>query len=67
VRRRGPSPALRALRTLLILAVLAGVAVGAYLVVSESGQRGMQLNEQIQGDVNHAVQEIQELISENTR
>jgi serine/threonine-protein kinase len=67
VRRRGPSPALRALRTLLILAVLAGVAVGAYLVVSESGQRGVQLNEQIQGDVNQAVQEIQELISENTR
>jgi serine/threonine protein kinase len=67
VRRRRPGRALRALRTLLILAVLAGVAVGAYVLVSESGQRGVQLKEQIQGDVNQAVQEIQDLIDENTR
>jgi hypothetical protein len=67
VRRKRPSRALRALRTLLILAVLAAVGVGAYVIVTESGQRGVQLKEQIQGDVNQAVQEIQDLIDDNTR
>jgi serine/threonine protein kinase len=66
-RRRRPGAALRALRTLLILAVLAAVGVGAYMVVNESGQRGVQLKERIEGDVNQAVQEIQDLIDENTR
>jgi hypothetical protein len=66
-RRRGPSAAWRAIRTLLILAVLAAVAVGAYVLVNETGQRSVQLKRQIQGDVNQAVQEIQDLISENTR
>jgi serine/threonine protein kinase len=66
-RRRGPGRGLRLLRTLLILAVFAGVAVGAYVLVSETGQRGVQLKEQIEGDVNQAVQEIQDLINDNTR
>jgi eukaryotic-like serine/threonine-protein kinase len=66
-RRRRPGRALRLLRTLLILAVLAGVAVGAYVLTSETGQRGVQLKEQIEGDVNQAVDEIQQLIEDNTR
>jgi eukaryotic-like serine/threonine-protein kinase len=66
-RRRSGGGALRALRTLLILAVLAAVAVGAYTVVNESGQRSVQLKKRIQGDVNQAVQEIQDLIDQNTR
>jgi len=65
--RRRPRSAWRAIRTLLLLAILAAVAAGAYVLVSESGQRGVQLKEQIQGDVNQAVQEIQDLINENTR
>jgi eukaryotic-like serine/threonine-protein kinase len=65
--RRRPGRGLRLLRTLLILAVLTGVAVGAYVVTSEGGQRGVQLKEQIEGDVNQAVQEIQQLIDDNTR
>jgi eukaryotic-like serine/threonine-protein kinase len=65
--RRRPGRGLRLLRTLLILAVLAGVAVGAYVLTSETGRRGVQLKEQIQGDVNQAVQEIQDLIEQNTR
>jgi eukaryotic-like serine/threonine-protein kinase len=64
-RRRGG--ALRALRTLLILAVLAAAGVGAYLVVTQSTERGVQLKEQIEGDVDQAVQEIRDLIEENTR
>jgi serine/threonine protein kinase len=66
-RRKRGGGAWRAIRTLLILAVLAGVAVGAYVLVSESGQRGVQLKERIEGDVNQAVDEIQQLIDENTR
>ena len=66
-RRRRPGGAARTLRTLLILALFAAVAVGAYVLVTETGQRGAQLKEQIEGDVNQAVQEIQDLISDNTR
>jgi eukaryotic-like serine/threonine-protein kinase len=66
-RRKRASGVWRAIRTLLILAVLAAVAVGAYVVVSESGQRGVQLKEQVEGDVNQAIDEIQQLIDENTR
>jgi hypothetical protein len=35
--------------------------------VSETGQRGVRLEQRIEGDVNQAVQEIQDLIDENTR
>ena len=35
--------------------------------MTETGQRGVQLKEQIEGDVNQAVQEIQDLIDDNTR
>jgi serine/threonine protein kinase len=66
-RSKRPGGAWRTIRTLLILALFAVVAVGAYVLVSESGQRGVQLKEQIQGDVDQAVDEIQQLIDENTR
>jgi serine/threonine protein kinase len=56
-----------ALRTLLILLLLAAVGVGAYVLVSESGQRGVQLKERVQGDVEQAVNDIQDLIGDNTR
>jgi serine/threonine protein kinase len=64
---RRPSAVWRTIRTLLILAVLAAVAVGAYVLVTETGQRGVRLEQRIEGDVNQAVQEIQDLIDENTR
>ena len=53
--------------TLLILALLAGVAAGAYVLVSETGQRSVQLREDVRGTVDEAVQQIQDLISENTQ
>jgi serine/threonine-protein kinase len=65
--RPRPGSAWRAIRTLLLLAMLAAVAAGAYVLVNESGQRGVQLKQQIEGDVNQAVQEIQDLIDKNTR
>src|SRR5215218_10080796 len=66
-RSKRPGGAWPTIRTLLILALFAAVPVGAYVPVSESGQRGVQLKEQIQGDVDQAVDEIQQLIDENTR
>jgi len=65
--RRRPGGAWRMIRTLLVVAVLAGIAAGAYVVVTASGERGVQLKEQIEGDVQQAVDEIQQLISDNTR
>jgi len=77
-RRRAPAPAaarprrrpggfLRVLRTLLIVALLAVVGVGAYVLVDQSGRRGVQLKEQVQGDAQQAVDEIKDLIDDNTR
>ena len=52
-----------------MVVLLAAVAVGAYLIVDSSSGGGgqVQLNERIQGDVDQAVQSIQDLISENAR
>jgi eukaryotic-like serine/threonine-protein kinase len=66
-RRRGPRGIWRAVRALLLIALLAGIAAGAYVLVSETGQRSVQLKEDIEGGVDSAVQEIQDLISDNTR
>jgi hypothetical protein len=65
--RRRPGGAWRAIRALLVVALLAAVAAGAYVLVSESGQRSVQLREDIEGTVDDAVQQIQDLISENTQ
>ena len=67
--RKGPSSSARLLRALAVLVLLAAVAVGAYLIVDSSSGGGgqVQLNERIQGDVDQAVQSIQDLISDNTR
>jgi hypothetical protein len=37
------------------------------VLVGESGQRGVQLREQVRGNVDQAVDEIQTLIEDNTR
>jgi serine/threonine protein kinase len=64
-RRRGGG--LRALRTLLLLALLAAIAIGAYALVDQGSRRGVELREQVEGNVEHAVDEIQGLIEDNTR
>jgi serine/threonine-protein kinase len=66
-RPRRASGAARAFRTLLILALLAAVGIGVFLLASESGQQGVELKKQVQGDVDQAVQDIQDLIGDNTR
>jgi eukaryotic-like serine/threonine-protein kinase len=67
-RRKGPPGGARAMRALLVIVLLAAVAVGTYLIVdSSSGGGQVQLNERVQGDVDQAVQAIQDLISDNTR
>jgi serine/threonine-protein kinase len=65
--RRRPGGAWRTIRALLIAVLLAAVAAGAYVLVSETGQRSVQLKERVEGGVDQAVQEIQDLISENTQ
>ena len=66
-RERRPGGAVRALRTVLILALLAGIGFGAYTLATEGGQRGVELREQVEGNVDRAVDEIQGLIEDNTR
>ena len=67
VRGRRPGGALRALRTVLILALLCAIGVGAYVLIDESGQRSVQLRERVEGNVDQAVDEIEGLIEDNTR
>jgi eukaryotic-like serine/threonine-protein kinase len=66
-RPRRPGGFLRAIRTLLVLALLAGIGVGAYTLVDQTGQRGVELREQVEGDVDQAVDDIRGLIEDNTR
>jgi serine/threonine protein kinase len=63
-RRRG---AARRLMSLLAVLLVAAAAVAVYLVSSESSQRGVQLREQVRGDVDEAVQEIRDLVEDNVR
>jgi eukaryotic-like serine/threonine-protein kinase len=66
-RARRPGGFLRALRTLLILALLLVIGVGAYVLVNDGAQRGAELRRQVEGNVERAVDEIQGLIEDNTR
>jgi eukaryotic-like serine/threonine-protein kinase len=66
-RKRRPGSVLRAVRTLLILGLLAAIGIGAYTLASQTGQRGAELREQVEGDVQEAVDELQGLIEDNTR
>ncbi len=68
-RRKGPGTGARVARALLVVVLLAAVAIGAYLIVDSSSGGGgqVQLDERIEGDVDQAVQAIQDLIADNTR
>jgi hypothetical protein len=66
-RKRRPGGVLRAVRTLLVLALLAVIAIGAYTLADQGTQRGVELREQVEGNVDQAVEEIQGLIEDNTR
>jgi len=65
--RRRPGGVARALRALLILALLAAIGVGAFVLADQSGRRSVQLREQVEGNVERAVDELQGLIEDNTR
>jgi hypothetical protein len=66
-RTRRPAGALRALRTLLLLALLCAIGAGAYVLINQGSDRSVQLREQVEGNVDQAVNEIQGLIEDNTR
>jgi eukaryotic-like serine/threonine-protein kinase len=63
-RRRSP---LRALRGLLVLALIAAIAVGAYVLVNSASQRSVQLKEDVSGDVQQTIDQVKDLIRDNTR
>ena len=58
---------LRALRTLLLLALLCGVGGRRLHAGDQTGQQSVQLRERVQGDVEQAVDEIKGLIEDNMR
>jgi eukaryotic-like serine/threonine-protein kinase len=66
-RKRTPGGFVRTLRTLLVVGLLVAIGAGAYVLVDETGRRGVQLRERIEGNVDQAVEEIQGLIDDNTR
>jgi hypothetical protein len=65
--RRRAGGAGRALRALLILVLLAALAVGAFVLVTSGSERGVQLRQDVQGNVEESVQQLEDLIRDNTR
>ena len=57
----------RALRALLIVVLLAALAVGAFVLITSGSERGVQLREDVQGDVEQSIQQLEDLIRDNTR
>ena len=66
-RRRRRGAGARAFRALLSCALLAALAVGAFVLITSGSERGVQLREDVQGDVEESVQQLEDLIRENTR
>jgi serine/threonine-protein kinase len=51
----------------LLLVLVIAAAVGGYLVVNSGGNKQVQLNESVRGNVDDAVQSLKDLIDANTR
>jgi serine/threonine-protein kinase len=63
-RRRGAGATARAI---LLAVLLAALAAGAFVLVTQGSERQVQLKEEIRGGVEQSVQEIEDLIRDNTR
>ena len=57
----------RAFRTLLVLVAAGRAAVGAFVLITQGSEKQVQLNEDVQGGVEQSVQQLEDLIRENTR
>jgi uncharacterized protein HemX len=66
-RRKRPGGAGRTLRALVVVLLLAALAVGAFLLITQGSQKQVQLKEDIQGGVEQSVEQLEDLIRENTR
>ena len=64
-RRRGRAGATA--RAMLLAVLLAALAAGAFVLVTQGSERQVQLKEEIRGGVEQSVQEIEDLIRDNTR
>jgi hypothetical protein len=67
VRRRRRGRGLRRFVALVVLLAAAALAFGAYQLINETGQRGVRLKENIEGDLQRSVDELKDLIRDNTR
>ena len=65
--RKRPGGAARTGRVLLVVLLLAALAVGAFVLVTQGTEKQVQLKEDIQGGVEQSVQQLEDLIRENTR
>ena len=66
-RRTRPGGAARAFRAALVLVLLAALAVGAFVLITQGSEKQVQLNEDVQGGIERSVQQLEDLIRENTR
>jgi hypothetical protein len=67
VRRRRKGRGLRRFVALVVLLAAAALAFGAYQLLNETGQRGVRLKENIEGDLQRSIDEVKDLIRDNTR
>jgi eukaryotic-like serine/threonine-protein kinase len=64
-RRRGSG--LRLLAGLLVVLALAAAGIFGYQAIEDAGQRGVQLRENVEGNVDRALDGLRSLIEDNTR
>ena len=50
-----------------MLVLLAALAVGAFVLITQGSEKRVQLNEDVQGGIERSVQQLEDLIRENTR
>ncbi|MET0684713.1 MAG: protein kinase [Solirubrobacteraceae bacterium] len=66
-RRKRPGGAARAFRAIVVLVLIAALAVGAFVLLTQGSEKQVQLEQDIQGGVEQSVQQLEDLIRENTR
>ena len=65
--RRKKRSGLRAMFALVLVLGLAAIAFGAYQAIEDTNTRAIQLKEDVRGNLDQAVQELKELIEQNTQ
>jgi hypothetical protein len=66
-RRKRPGGAARTLRAIVVLVLIAALAAGAFVLITQGSEKQVQLKQDVQGGVEQSVQQLEDLIRENTR